>query len=69
MWAKEEVWEHQDRIGSVCVNSWRVAVSGKGLCEGGTVKKCDGKSGIQLLKAEGGGDLNLDICAGGKVIK
>lgn len=44
-------------------------MSGKAFCEGGTVKKRDGKSGIQLLKAEGGGDLNLDICAGRKVIK
>lgn len=36
-------------------------MAGKGLCKGGTAKNCNGKSGIERLKAEGGGDLNLDV--------
>lgn len=50
------------------MNSWGVAVAGKRLCKG-VAKKHDGKSRIELLKAEGGGDLNLDVYPGRKDVK
>lgn len=34
----------KSRTGSVCVDTWSVAVAGKGLRKGGKAKNSDGKS-------------------------
>lgn len=52
-----------------CVSSWRVAVAGKELCTGGIAKNSDGKSGIELVNTEDGGNLNFYVYPGGKDVK
>lgn len=69
MWVEREVWVHQEQDRLSLCEQLESCSGRKGVVWRRNNKKSDGKSGIKLLKAEGGGDLNLDVYAGGKDVK